>query len=244
MSLYRYFILLLLLPLALLGQEAKKADRLPRDIQIMIKGGGGMYFANFSCLNTWFKYYDYPELPSGSLSGFGAISWQQDRGFRVSLAVSRRASGQQFRGGYTIGYSTEALSMRAGYALVRLGNWSMIPMGMVEFRNAGVRLERNLPSSVTLDDLLSGNGGFSRNTGAVLRKSGRNLGGGIQFEWDGGKGVVAGFTVAGTTGSRSRWELNDQVLPDSPRNGLRGMITEAYLGIRLHTIRQVIQTNN
>lgn len=203
-----------------------------------------MYFADFSCLNTWFQYYNYPELPSGSLSGYGAISWQQERGIRVGLAISRSASGQQSRGGYVTGYSTGALSVRAGYALIQLGNWSLISVGMVEFRNAEVRMERNLPSTVTLDDFLAGNGSFARNTGGVLRKSGRNLGGGLQFEWNGGKGVEAGFTVAGTTGNRSRWEVNDQSLPDSPRYGLRGIVTEAYVGIRLHTLRRVIQTDN
>lgn len=244
MSLHRYLLFLLLLPLALSGQDTKPANRVSRDIQVIVTGGGGMYFADFSCLNSWFKYYNYPELPSGSLSGYGSISWQQERGLRVSLAVSRSVSGKQSRGGYVTGYSTGALSVRAGYSLLHLGNWSLIPVGMVEFRNAGVRLERNLPSTVTLDDLLAGTGGFARNTGALLQKSGRNLGGGLQLEWDEGKGVVAGFTVAGTTGNRSRWELNDQFLPDSPRYGLRGIITEAYLGFRLHTIRSVTRTNN
>ena len=202
--------------------------------KVKIIAGTGMYFSDLSCINTWFNYYNYPTLPSGSGMGLMGINWEITEKWSGGFQIGQSSSGVQRKSGYGVSYQSTAFDVYAVWKLIRTRNFSLGPVGGGEFRALNINVERALSAKASLDDLLSHSNTLSTNSGAVLRNSARNLEFGIWAETNfPSKRTQTGIRILGSGGNRSRWQMNDQILYDSPRNGIRGIQVEAFLSFRL-----------
>jgi hypothetical protein len=202
--------------------------------KVKLIAGTGMYFSDLSCMNRWFAYYNYPTLPSGSGMGLLGINWEVTEKWSGGFQISQSNSGVQRKSGYGVSYQSAAFDVYAVWKVIRTRNFSLGPVGGFEFRALNINVERAISAKASLDDLLSQSNNLSSNSGAILRNSARNLHFGICFETNfPSKRTQTGIRILGSGGSGSRWQMNDQILYDSPRNGIRGIQAEAFLSFRL-----------
>ncbi len=211
-----------------------QADSDPIQPKVKIIAGTGMYFSDLSCINRWFSYYNYPTLPSGSGMGLLGLNWELSEKWSGGFQISQSSSGVQRKSGYGVNYQSAALDVYAVWKLIRMRNFSIGPVAGFEVRNLNINVEKVLSAKASLDDLLSHSSTLSSNSGAVLRNSARNLEFGIWLETNfPSQRTQTGIRILGSGGSGSRWQMNEQILYDSPRNGIRGIQVEAFLSFRL-----------
>ncbi len=202
--------------------------------KVKIIAGTGMYFNDLSCMNTWFDYYNYPTLPSGSGMGLLGINWELTKKWSAGFQISQSNSGVQRKSGYGVSYQSAALDVYAVWKLIRMRNFSLGPIAGFEARSVNINMEKTLSAKASLDDLLSHSNTLSSNSGAILRNSARNLEFGIWIETNfPSQRTQTGIRILGSGGSGSRWQMNEQILYDSPRNGIRGIQVDAFLSFRL-----------
>jgi hypothetical protein len=202
---------------------------------VRIQAGTGFHFMDFTCLNQWFRYYNYPLLPSGSGQGNIGIQWHISSKWKAGVQIHQGASGIQSKSGYRVQYRSGAMDISGGYALISRADFQCGLLGGLEFRQVEVNLERQMPSDGSgLKDLLTGGGSFAnRNSGGILRNSARNVRGGVFVEYGSQQRIAYGLNMTGVTGSENRWEFNRQKMGDSPMMPLRGLRFEVYVGIRI-----------
>lgn len=228
----RYRIILVYIFL-LSGYSTLKAVQDSAKVSVKIVAGTGSYFMDHSCLNRWFKTYNYPTLPSGAGLGGIGLAWNWDR-WIAGLQLNTASSGVTKQSGYSMAYQTNALDMLIAYTILRTQHLRLSTAAVMEFRNIEISLERSLSSQSNLNDLLAHSNGFMQNTGATLKNSARNIGCGLILESNRIKHRTnIGLKAIASAGSRSRWNLNEQPLYDSPNNGLRGIQVQAFISFRL-----------
>lgn len=232
MKIVRKFIALSIGILIVLSSLPATQDSIRSSVNLT--AGSGLYFTDYTCLNNWLINYNYPTLPSGSGSGTLGLIWDISDRWATGIQLNSSASGVSKKSGYAVSYQSSALDFMLMFKIIQNTYFTLGPVGSIEFRTIGVSLERALSSQASMNDLFSQSNGFSQNTGARLRNSARNLGAGIQIETNRKETrTQIGVRTMASGGSKSRWEVNEQILFDSPRNGIRGIQVLAFIKFRL-----------
>jgi hypothetical protein len=198
---------------------------------ISVRIGMGIIRPDINCLNRRFTALNYPEayatLPAGAVEFVLRANDNWEGGFRFQSG----RSGTKSKGGYQSETEIRMAKFMINRGIITTGKvrWG-VSVG-AESSSLAVTLTRNLPASLNFTQFLNGpNDPGYVSPGGKLITNALNLGGGIWMKFPVGKNLEIRALGEWYGGTKKYWQLNDQLLKDSPKTGIHYWNTYIMLG--------------